>query len=155
MHQTLLSLTACSSAQGHFWKTGQLAPSRRKREFLADVHIVFIADFKVSGAWVKVEHDLHRNVWKMGMVHRKNVPRKYPTGIPHSLGIKMNQSNGWCYAPTNLWGLEACSPQLLAFLIRFDSMAKWSKIWALDLITSGNTGPLLISHYSGAGETQT
>ena len=92
MHQTLLSLTACSSVQDHFQKTGQLAPTRRKSKFLADVHIVCIAVFKASGAQVKVEHDLHRNAWKIGVVHTKNAPRKYPTGTPHSLGLKMNQS---------------------------------------------------------------
>ena len=88
MHQTLLSLTACSSVQDHFQKTGQLAPTRRKSKFLADVHIVCIAVFKASGAQVKVEHDLHRNAWKIGVVHTKNAPRKYPTGTPHSLGLK-------------------------------------------------------------------
>ena len=54
---------------------GQLAPGRRKIEFLADVHNVCIASSTTWGTQVKVEHNLHRNVWKMGM----NVPRKYPT----------------------------------------------------------------------------
>ena len=49
---------------------GQLAPGRRKIIFLADFHSVCIAG---STTHVKEEHYLHRNVWKMGMVHKRNV----------------------------------------------------------------------------------
>ena len=83
MHQEWLSLTGCSST--HFQKMGQLAPGRGKLIFLADIHNVCIAGSTTWGTWVKVEHYLHRNVCKMGVVHRKNVPRKYPT-------FKMNRS---------------------------------------------------------------
>ena len=58
---------------------GQLAPGRRKIVFLADIHYVGIAGSTPRGARVKVGHYLHTNVCKMGVVHRKNVPRKYPT----------------------------------------------------------------------------
>ena len=78
MHQEWLSLTGCSSAWGHLQKMGQLAPGRRKIVFLADIHYVGIAGSTPRGARVKVGHYLHTNVCKMGVVHRKNVPRKYP-----------------------------------------------------------------------------
>ncbi len=79
MHQEWLSLTGCSSAKGHLQKTGQLDPGRRKIVFLADIHYVGIAGSTLRGARVKVGHYLHTNVCKMGVVHRTNVPRKYPT----------------------------------------------------------------------------
>ena len=58
---------------------GHLAPGRRKIIFLTDIHDVGIAGTTMWGARVKVEHYLHTNVCKMGVVLRKNVPRKYPT----------------------------------------------------------------------------
>ena len=62
-----------------------------------------LAGLKELGAWVKAEHNLLRNVWKMGVVYRKNVPRKYPTGTPHSLGLKMSSCYGVKeYSSTNI-----------------------------------------------------
>ena len=60
---------------------GQLAKDRRKIIFLADTHDdgIHVAGSTTGGARVKVEHYLHINVCKMGVVHRKNVPQKYPT----------------------------------------------------------------------------
>ena len=46
---------------------------------MADIHNVCIASSTTRGVQVKVEHNLHRNIWEMGVVHRKNVPRKHPT----------------------------------------------------------------------------
>ena len=79
MHQEWLSLMGCSSTYGHFQKTGQLSQGRRKMTFLADIHTVCMAGSGTQGAWVKVEHYLHRNICKMGVVHKKNIPQKYPT----------------------------------------------------------------------------
>ena len=55
---------------------GQLAQGKGKIVFLADIHSVSTVGSITWGAWIKVEHDLHRNVCKMGVVHESVVVLK-------------------------------------------------------------------------------
>ena len=75
-----------SSVQGHLQKLGQVAPGRRKMIFLADSHDAGRAGSTTWDAQIKVEHYLHRNVYKMGYIERILL-RKYPTCIPQGLII--------------------------------------------------------------------
>ena len=89
MYQEWLSLMGCTSAYCHFQRT---LDRTCKDRILADIHSISLAASTMQGVRIEVEHYLHINVCKMGMLYRKTVPWICPSSTLHSLGLKMNRS---------------------------------------------------------------